>query len=155
MTHDLTFSRFVLRMHERQLLADGNPVTLGARAFDVLCALVERAGVLVSKTQLFDLVWPGLIVEENNLQVHISTLRKLLGPELIATVPGRGYRFTGSVGGMDKKPAVAALLPVVTAARSIAVLPFVNLSDDPSRSIFPTVWPKTSSPNSRARRGCL
>ena len=92
MTHDLTFSHFVLRTHERQLLSGGNPVALGARAFDVLCALVERAGALVSKAQLFDLVWPGLIVEENNLQVHISTLRKVLGPELIATVPGRGYR---------------------------------------------------------------
>lgn len=136
MTHDLTFSHFVLRTHERQLLSGGNPIALGARAFDVLCALVERAGVLVSKTQLLDLVWPGLVVEENNLQVHISTLRKLLGPELIATVPGRGYRFTGSVSGLDKKPAAAALLPVVTAARSIAVLPFVNLSDDPEQEYF-------------------
>ena len=136
MTNDLTFSRFVLRTHARQLLSDGNPVTLGARAFDVLCALVEQAGELVSKTQLFDLVWPGLIVEENNLQVHLSTLRKLLGPELIATVPGRGYRFTGSVSGLDKKPAVAALLPMVTAARSIAVLPFVNMSDDPEQEYF-------------------
>jgi TolB-like protein/Flp pilus assembly protein TadD len=133
---DLTFSHFVLRTRERQLLADGKPVTLGARAFDVLCALVERAGELVSKTELFELVWPGLIVEENNLQVHISTLRKLLGPELIATVPGRGYRFTGSVGGMQNKPAVGARLPAVTAARSIAVLPFVNLSDDPEQEYF-------------------
>ena len=136
MTHDLTFSNFVLRRQERQLLAGGNPVTLGARAFDVLCALVERAGDLVSKAQLLELVWPGLVVEENNLQVHISTLRKLLGPELIATVPGHGYRFTGSVGGMDKKPAVAAPLPAVTAARSIAVLPFVNLRNDPDQEYF-------------------
>ena len=95
MTLELTFSNFVLRANERQLLADGKPVTLGARAFDVLCVLVERAGLLVSKTQMFALVWPGLIVEENNLQVHISTLRKVLGPELIATVPGQEYRFTG------------------------------------------------------------
>ena len=92
MTLELTFSNFVLRTNERQLLADSKPVMLGARAFDVLCVLVERAGLLVSKTQLFELVWPGLIVEENNLQVHISTLRKVLGPELIATVPSRGYR---------------------------------------------------------------
>ena len=115
MTLELTFSNFVLRTNERQLLADGNPVMLGARAFDVLCVLVERAGLLVTKTQLYELVWPGLIVEENNLQVHISTLRKVLGPELIATVPGRGYRFTGSVSGMDKKPGLAHRSPAVTA----------------------------------------
>ena len=47
----------------------------------------------MSKSQLLDLVWPGVIVEENNLQVQISTLRKLLGPEAIATIPGRGYRW--------------------------------------------------------------
>ena len=136
MTHELTFSHFVLRTFERQLLAHGKPLTLGARAFDVLCTLVERAGVLVTKAELFDLVWPGLVVEENNLQVHISTLRKLLGPEMIATVPGRGYRFTGRLGSMDKKPAADALLPMVTAARSIAVLPFVNLSEDPEQEYF-------------------
>ena len=136
MRSDLTFSRFVLRRQERQLLADGNTVALGARAFDVLCALVERAGVLVSKAQLFELVWPGLIVEENNLQVHISTLRKLLGPELIATVPGHGYRFTGRVSGIEKQSSVAAKAPLVTVARSIAVLPFVNLSDDPGQEYF-------------------
>lgn len=54
----------------------------------MLVALVERAGQLVSKNQLLDLVWSGLVVEENNLQVQISTLRKLLGPQAIATIPG-------------------------------------------------------------------
>ena len=97
MSHELAFSHFVLRVHERQLLDEGRPITLGARAFDVLCALAVRAGELVSKSQLFDLVWPGVVVEENNLQVHVSTLRKVIGPELIATIPGRGYRFTAQV----------------------------------------------------------
>jgi DNA-binding winged helix-turn-helix (wHTH) protein len=60
----------------------------------VLLALVERAGQLVSKNQLLDLVWPGLVVDENNPQVQISTLRKLLGPPAIATIPGRGCRWT-------------------------------------------------------------
>ena len=48
---------------------------------------------MVSKGELFDLVWPGLVVEENNLQVQVSALRKMLGPQAIATVPGQGYRF--------------------------------------------------------------
>lgn len=71
----------------------GTPVKLGARAFDVLMALIERRDRPVAKDELFDLVWPGLVVEENNLQVQVSTLRKLFGPNVIATIPGRGYQF--------------------------------------------------------------
>ena len=64
------FESFELQPAERRLLAQGTQVTLGPRAFDVLLALVERAGHLVSKSQLLELVWPNLIVEENNSQVH-------------------------------------------------------------------------------------
>ena len=85
--------RIEIRPAQRQLLVDGQPVSLGARAFDLLVALVERRDRVVSKGDLLDLVWPGLIVEENNLQVQVSGLRKLLGPKAIATIPGRGYRF--------------------------------------------------------------
>jgi DNA-binding winged helix-turn-helix (wHTH) protein len=75
------------------LLAEGLPVALGARALDVLLALVERRERLVTKEELLELAWPGLVVEENNLQVQISALRKILGAEAIATIPGRGYSF--------------------------------------------------------------
>lgn len=88
------FDRVEIRPGQRQLLIDGQPVALGARAFDVLQALVERRDRIVGKNELLDLVWPGLVVEENNLQVQVSTLRKLLGPDAIVTVPGREYRFT-------------------------------------------------------------
>ena len=64
------------------------------RAFDVLQALIERQDRLVPKEELLELAWPGLVVEENNLQVQISALRKLLGADAIATVAGHGYRFT-------------------------------------------------------------
>lgn len=87
------FGRFALDPAQRRLLAEGQPVTLGARAFDLLVVLVARAGKLVSKHELLELVWPGLVVEENNLQVQVSTLRKLLGSSALATIPGRGYRF--------------------------------------------------------------
>jgi len=91
------FGRFKLNPETRQLLADGEQVPLGARAFDVLVALVERRERLVTKDELLELVWPGLVVEENNLSVQISALRKALGLHAIATIPGRGYRFTAPV----------------------------------------------------------
>ena len=95
------FGRFELQPAERRLLADGQPVALGARAFDLLVVLVGRAGQLVAKNDLLTLVWPGLVVEENNLQVQISTLRKVLGQSAFATIPGRGYRFELPVEGAD------------------------------------------------------
>ena len=94
MTAAYRFGSFELQPDQCRLLMDGRPVALGPRAFDLLLALVERAGQLVTKNELLDLVWPGLVVEENNLPVQISTLRKLLGPQAIATIPGRGYRWT-------------------------------------------------------------
>ena len=89
----LRFGCFELQPGERRLLVDGEPVALGARAFDVLLALVERPGRLVSKRALMDLVWPGLVVQENNLAAQVSALRKVVGEAVIATIPGRGYRF--------------------------------------------------------------
>jgi DNA-binding winged helix-turn-helix (wHTH) protein len=88
------FGRFELQPTTRQLLADGQPVDLGARAFDVLHALIERRERVVTKEELLDLGWPGIVVEENNLQVQVSSLRKILGPDAIVTIPGRGYQFT-------------------------------------------------------------
>ena len=87
------FGRFAIQPARRQLLIDGQPAKIGSRAFDVLKALVDRRQRVVSKAELLDLVWPGIAVEENNLQVHIMALRKLLGSDAIATIPGRGYQF--------------------------------------------------------------
>ena len=78
---------------QRCVSIDGARARLGARAFDVLLALVERRDRVVSKRELMDVVWPRVVVEENNLLVHMVALRKLLGPHAIATIPGRGYRF--------------------------------------------------------------
>ena len=91
---EFRFGRFEIHPEQRQLLIDGSPVKLGARAFDVLLALVERRDRTVSKNELLDVVWPGLFVEENNLEVQVVALRKVLGYVAIATVPGRGYQFT-------------------------------------------------------------
>jgi len=88
------FVPFRLAPDRRSLTVDDKPVKLGGRAFDTLLALVERRDRTVSKHELLEVVWPRLVVEENNLQVQIVALRKLLGHPAIATVPGRGYRFT-------------------------------------------------------------
>jgi predicted ATPase/DNA-binding winged helix-turn-helix (wHTH) protein len=93
----LRFGRFELQPHERRLLVDGEPVLLGGRALDVLTLLAEHAGSLVTKNELLDRVWPGLVVEEHNIVTQVSGLRKVLGGDLIATIPGRGYRFTARV----------------------------------------------------------
>lgn len=88
------FGRVEVRPLERQVLIDGRPAALGARAFEVLNVLIERRDRAVTKDELLDLVWTGVVVQENNLQVQVSALRKLLGANAIATIPGRGYRFT-------------------------------------------------------------
>ncbi|MET0638471.1 MAG: winged helix-turn-helix domain-containing protein, partial [Hyphomicrobium sp.] len=88
------FGSIHIQPHERRLTIEGRDVALGARALDVLFVLAERAGRVVSKNELLELVWRDVVVEENNLQVHISTLRKALGPSAIATIPGRGYALT-------------------------------------------------------------
>jgi adenylate cyclase len=91
------FERFELRPGERALLEDGKALRLGGRAFDILLALVERRDRIVEFDELLDVVWPGLAVEENNLSVQISALRKLLGTSAITTVRGKGYRFTAPI----------------------------------------------------------
>ncbi len=134
------FGRFELQPAAQRLLVVGEPVTLGPRAFDLLVALVERAGRLVSKVELLDLVWPGLVVEENNLQVQVSALRKVLGADAIATVPGRGYRFTLQPEPADQPPMITSapnpLAAIAADQPSIAVLPFVNMSEDAANEYF-------------------
>lgn len=95
------FDRAEVRPVERQLLIDGRAVALGARAFDVLLLLIERRERLVGKQELLERAWHGLVVEEGNLAVQVSALRKLLGPGAIATIPGRGYRFAAQLEGED------------------------------------------------------
>ena len=94
-----------LRTAQRLLLVNGRDCQVGARAFDLLLALVERRDRVVLKSELLELVWPRIVVEENNLPVQVGNLRKLLGPHAIATIPGRGYRFVAPVMAPDAGPA--------------------------------------------------
>ena len=95
----IAFGRFLLLPHRRELLADGHPIKLGGRAFDVLIALIEARGAVVSKDALMARVWSDRIVEENNLQWQISALRAAFGADrdVIRTVSGRGYQFAAEI----------------------------------------------------------
>jgi predicted ATPase/DNA-binding winged helix-turn-helix (wHTH) protein len=102
----IEFGRFRVLPDRRELLADDRLVELGARAFGVLMALIEARGHVVSKDELMERVWPGRIVEENNLAIQVLALRKVLAPDrgLIRTVFGRGYRFTGQIRTVSASP---------------------------------------------------
>lgn len=108
------FDDHVIHREARQVLVGGSPAKLSARAFDVLITLIDRRDRVVSKSELLDVVWPGLVVEENNLQVHIWALRKVLGPQTISTIPGRGYRFTAMLDSDfdSAKDAISLAVPV-------------------------------------------
>src|ERR1700720_942278 len=95
----LEFGHFRVLLRRRQLVADGGPIKLGTRAFDLLLALLEADGSLVTKKEIMSRVWPGIVVAEENLKVQISALRKALGEDgdFIRTEFGRGYRFTAAV----------------------------------------------------------
>ncbi len=141
--NEVSFGRFRLDLSQRQLARDGVPVPLGSRALDILCVLALAKGEVVSKDELMTRVWPGLIVEENNIQVHVSALRKALderksGQTHIVTVPGRGYRLVGlksphsaTDGGAD-----SSLGRPPSDKPSIAVLPFQNMSGDSEQEYF-------------------
>ena len=85
-------------LDRREIRANGELLRIGSRAFEILELLIQANGALVSKDEIMQRVWPHTFVEENNLQVHIASLRKALGEDrrLIVTVPGRGYRLVGS-----------------------------------------------------------
>src|SRR5882672_4692356 len=129
MSEELRFGRIEVWPALRQLRVDGKPVVLGSRAFDVMMALIERRDRLVSKAELLDAAWPGVVVEENNLSVQISALRRALGPDAIATVTGRGYRFTPiptecSEGEPTVSSSPAGTLDLLAQRPRVAVLPF-------------------------------
>jgi pimeloyl-ACP methyl ester carboxylesterase/DNA-binding winged helix-turn-helix (wHTH) protein len=106
------FGRFLLDPERRELSREGVRVQLGSRAMEILCELASAKGNVVSKDHLLERVWPGLAVEESNIHVHISALRKALDDGasdqgFVVTVPGRGYRLIGlqaESGGLGQKP---------------------------------------------------
>ena len=104
--HTFAFGPFRLLAEQRLLLEGDRPVRLGSRAFDILAALVERAGEILGKDELMARVWPQTFVEESNLKIQVSALRRALGDgqdghRFVVTVPGRGYNFVAPVSHED------------------------------------------------------
>jgi TolB-like protein len=136
---DFAFGPFRLNPSTRSLIRDSDTVSMGGRALAVLAVLASAAGETVGKDALLDQVWPGLTVQENNLQVQISALRKALGEGWIVTVPGRGYRLAVQSKG-DAPPARDPEMklegPALPDRPSIAVPAFANMSSEPDQQYF-------------------
>jgi len=130
------FGDFRLDVPQRRLLRrDGTPVPLTPRLLDVLLHLVEHAGELLGKEALMQALWPGLVVEENNLNQAISALRRSLGDEsqdsrYIQTVPRRGFRFVATVRRVVDGDRPQATPSAAAPAQTLAVLPFRPLAED-------------------------
>jgi adenylate cyclase len=139
---EISFGRFRLDLRRPELRRDGEQLRLHPRALGILCALAEAKGEIVSKDELMARLWPGRAVEEGNLHVHVSALRKALdehdgGHSLVVTVPGRGYRLADQTSLRSAEVAGGPLprLPLPDKP-SIAVMPFSNWSDDPGQEYF-------------------
>src|SRR6266850_1179855 len=110
----ISFGPFRFVVAQRLLFEGDKPVRLGSRAFDILAALVERAGQVVGKEELIARAWPQTFVEEANLKIQVSALRRALGDgqnghRYVVTVLGRGYNFVAPVS-LEQAPQ-AALAP--------------------------------------------
>jgi len=121
-----SFGPFRLHPARRQLLDDGAPVRLGSRALELLCALVEAGGAVLSREALVARVWPSTVVEETSLRVHIAALRKALGDgqdgrRYIVNVVGRGYAFVAPVSWRPVGEAALAPSAEVPASHNLPV----------------------------------
>jgi DNA-binding response OmpR family regulator len=126
----IRFGRFRALPRARQLLVDGQLVELGSRAFDLLMVLIGAPGVLITKKEIVSRVWPDTVVEESNLKVQMSALRRVLNADrdVIKTVHGRGYVFTGEVATASIKPNALARPGSEPTPRQLGPAPPTSLS---------------------------
>src|SRR6202040_3283367 len=115
----ISFGPYRLLAAQRLLLEGDKPVRLGSRAFDTLAALVGRAGEVVGKEELIARVWPQTFVEESNLKIQVSALRRALGDgqgnnRYVVNVIGRGYNFVAPI--REAEPSRASLSPTIAPA---------------------------------------
>jgi|SRR5208337_1088582 len=117
-TAAIMFGAFCLLPTQRLLLEADQPVRLGSRALDILIAIIERHGELVTKKELMERVWPSITVVEANLAVHISALRRALrdgqgGNRYLINIPGQGYRFVAPISISEELPPASSWVPAL------------------------------------------
>jgi DNA-binding winged helix-turn-helix (wHTH) protein len=122
----ISFGHFHLLPEQRLLLEGDKPVRLGSRAFEILTALVERAGKVVGKDELIARAWPGLSVEEGNLRFQIAGLRRALGDghdgnRYITAALGRGYSFVAPVA-VTEGPSTPAVPAAAEPAHNLPII---------------------------------
>jgi adenylate cyclase len=157
-TMDVEFGPYRLERQRRLVRGPDGIVHLSARSFDILALLLGRPSEVVSKDEILAAVWPGSVVEENTVQVHVSALRKALEAGMISTVHGRGYKYAGptpvalnGAGSPEVHPGADPLMRSAMEAlsepgfrrgwvdpqkQSVAVLPFTNMSGDAEQEYF-------------------
>ena len=134
---NISFAEFELDTAHRRLLREGEPLSLYAKTFDLLVYLLEHNGQVVTKDQILTAVWEGQFVEEANLSVQISALRKVLGekvdmPRFLVTVPGKGYKFVADLRSSDEENEIVIQKQTVT---RVVVESESEVSDEISPSV--------------------
>lgn len=128
----ISFAEFELDAARRRLMREGKPLHLNAKAFDLLVYLAENAGRVVTKDEILDAVWQDQFVEEGNLKVQMSALRKVLGEQkddhrFLVTIPGKGYKFVADVQNSDEQNEIVIRQQTVT---RLVVESELEFSDD-------------------------
>ena len=144
---DISFGPFLLDVRHQQLRCGEVPIQLGSRPMDILCVLADAKGGVVTKDEILAKVWPGRVVVDNAIQVHISALRKALeqadnAHTYVVTVSGRGYRLVGTEphitlhkNDTEDQDTEDHIDPIALGT-SIAIMPFQNLSDEKEYEYF-------------------
>jgi len=154
--HIFEFDGYRVICAKRRLLRGCEPVPLAPKAFDLLLLLLRRNGEVLEKDELMKRLWPDSFVEEANLNVHVSALRKALGesaqsPRYISTIPGRGYRFNADLGGQPRREATEVIVRERTTARVVLTEEVRDDSDTAAEALV--VTKAHDAPHANVRRG--
>src|SRR5688572_23046471 len=149
-----TFAEYELDLTRRLLLRAGESIPLNAKAFDLLVVLIENRGRVIAKEELMELVWRDQFVEEANLAVQVSALRRVLGEKrdehrFIVTVPGRGYRFVTDVQNGGAQPDIVPDMVIETNTTSHILVEEEVIAEPETQSAIDTGWTESQAKGKR------